>query len=653
MSRLVSLVLAASFLVVSSSLGASSAHAAPLPARQPLCIEVPGGSADDIAVINITNTDATADGYGALRASDATPIPSRPASGQYSSVNFAQGEPNPNLALVPIGPDGRSCYDSDGGSANVILDLVAIIPATNVNAIEPLRLRDTRDSGRLVAPRTPLCLTLPPAAAAGDIAVINITNTDATADGYGALRASDARPIPTRPTADQYSSVNFAPGRTDPNLAVVTTGPAGGICYDSDGGSAHVILDLIALIPAANIVAIDPERLTDTRPSRQRVNARSPLCVAIPGGTAGAAAVINITNTDATGPGYGALRASQARQVPSRAPADQFSSVNYAAGATNPNLTVVTIGSDGRVCYDSDGGSTHVILDLVAIIPAANINAIEPTRIRDTRSDTGPTHECENPPVSDLKVRIETDLPSSHPQVKYFACGMHAGAAALPGGLSELLLLAFDDRERLAARTAELTGSPVEQIRGWLTTSEAFALDNPAIVWNLSLARERRGIQEDFSFKVGAHEWYHTYTGHQFHLGGLPDPVGRMLLKEPVWMLEATAEWFALEQAALYGYDTLSQQLRDVGARYGAPRFVGLSQWETSEGFQSGPNYEMLPHVGDVLVRESSRTAFLRTYWEARALTTEPWQSTFEDVFGIDVPTFYAKVKQHMLDIQP
>jgi len=367
-----------------------SVGAEPVPPRTPLCVAVPGGAPGDAAVINITNTDATGPGYGALRASDATPIPLRPASVQYSSVNFAPGEANPNLAFVPIGTDGRVCYDSDGGSADVILDLSAIIPAANLIALDPLRLVDTRERGRRVAVRTPLCVNVSEFASSGDVAVVNITNTDATGDGYGALRASDATPIPSRPAAEQYSSVNYASGRTDPNLALVTAGPSGGFCYDSDGGAAHVILDLVAVVPAANIVAVDPERLRDTRSSGRRVSARSPLCVAVPGGTPGAAAVINITNTDATGPGYGALRASQAPSVPSRPASGQFSSVNFAPSATNPNLAVVTIGTDGRVCYDSDGGATHVILDLVAIIPADKIAAIEPDRLTDTRESSTP-----------------------------------------------------------------------------------------------------------------------------------------------------------------------------------------------------------------------------------------------------------------------
>jgi hypothetical protein len=372
-----------------STISHSAIEAAPVPARSPLCVAIPSGAAGDVAVINITNTDATGPGYGALRASDADRIPSRPAADQYSSVNFAPGEPDPNLAFVQIGPDGRSCYDSDGASANVILDLVATIPASKINNIEPERLADTRTQGRRVAPRRALCLSIP-GATPGDVAVVNITNTDATGSGYGALRASDTRAVPSRSAAEQFSSVNFAPGATNPNLAFVTVGPDGRFCYDSDGGSAHVILDLVAIIPAANANASEPQRLTDTRTEGRRVLPRQELCLSVPV-TPGDVAVVNITNTHASESGYGALRSSYAPPVPSRPAAEQFSSVNFAPGATNPNLAFVTVGADGRLCYDSNGGSAHVILDLVATIAASNIDSIEPDRVADTRDATHST----------------------------------------------------------------------------------------------------------------------------------------------------------------------------------------------------------------------------------------------------------------------
>ena len=194
-------------------------------------------------------------------------------------------------------------------------------------------------------------------------------------------------PVFSRPSAQQFSSVNFAANTpANPNLAVVTIGSDGQFCYDGAVSDHHVILDLVGIVPGANINAIDPTRILDTR-SGAKLNANSSRCVAAPGGSAGDVAVVNITNTAATGGGYGAVRASGTMPVFSRPSAQQFSSVNFAANTpANPNLAVVTIGSDGQFCYDGAVSDHHVILDLVGIVPGANINAIDPTRILDTRS---------------------------------------------------------------------------------------------------------------------------------------------------------------------------------------------------------------------------------------------------------------------------
>ena len=137
------LLITAGLALASVTVGFSAA-AAPVLARTPLCVAIPGGTPGDAAVINITNTDVTANGYGALRSSNALPVPLRPSADQFSSVNFAPGLTDPNLAFVTIGTDGRICYDSDGGTTNVILDLAATIPAANIDNIEPDRLTDTR-----------------------------------------------------------------------------------------------------------------------------------------------------------------------------------------------------------------------------------------------------------------------------------------------------------------------------------------------------------------------------------------------------------------------------------------------------------------------------------------------------------------------------
>lgn len=182
MSRTSALLTTAAIAITTLTLTSSPSEAAPVQPRQPLCLAVPGGSSGETAVINITNTDASRAGFGALRSSNARSIPTRPAADQFSSVNFAPGLTQPNLAFVTIGNDGRICYDSDGGSANVILDLAATIPATSINTLEPQRLIDTRDAPAPAPTPTPAPPTTQPPA---DVMYQNCTE----------VRAADADPI--------------------------------------------------------------------------------------------------------------------------------------------------------------------------------------------------------------------------------------------------------------------------------------------------------------------------------------------------------------------------------------------------------------------------------------------------------------------------
>ncbi len=279
------------------------------------------------------------------------------------------------------------------GASLAIAGLVVPLGAA-VDANEPFTA-PTVERAAYVSSDSSRCVSAP-GGSAGDVAVVNITNTAATGGGYGALRASGTTAVFNRPSAEQFSSVNFAANTpANPNLAMVTIGSDGQFCYDGAVADHHVILDLAAIIPAANINAIDPTRILDTR-SGARLSADSSRCVSAPGGSAGDVAVVNITNTAATGGGYGALRASGTTAVFNRPSAEQFSSVNFAANTpANPNLAMVTIGSDGQFCYDGAVADHHVILDLAAIIPAANINAIDPTRILDTRGEADPPAPCD------------------------------------------------------------------------------------------------------------------------------------------------------------------------------------------------------------------------------------------------------------------
>ncbi len=219
----------------------------------------------DLLFVNITNANAAGRGFATLRSSGAVPSADRSSSERVSSVNFAAGTPpNPNLAPVVVGPDGRICYDGAVAAHDMILDRLGVLAADASVQFPARRLVDTR-LGSTLADGESACATvseLDP----GDLAVVNITPIRATGRGYGSLRASDDMPIPQRAESDRFSSVNFASeAAPNPNLAVATVGADGAICYDASVSTHHVALDLVAGIVAERSVRLDPLRVLDTR----------------------------------------------------------------------------------------------------------------------------------------------------------------------------------------------------------------------------------------------------------------------------------------------------------------------------------------------------------------------------------------------------
>jgi hypothetical protein len=74
------------------------------------------GSPGDAAIVNLTPVGAHAGGYGLLISSDiANPPPA-------SNVNFGANTIDPNVAVAPIGADGKVCYVN---STHTAVDLIA------------------------------------------------------------------------------------------------------------------------------------------------------------------------------------------------------------------------------------------------------------------------------------------------------------------------------------------------------------------------------------------------------------------------------------------------------------------------------------------------------------------------------------------------
>ena len=222
---------------------------------------VVAGSPGDAAVVNLTPVLAQAPGNGLLVSSRDT---RRPVA---SNVNFAVGSIDPNVAIAPIGTDGKVCYiNSDHTSVHLVADHLGTIAASTYQQATasgaPARVLDTRTSGNIIAPNGRRCFTV--AGSPGDAAIVNLTPVLARGSGNGLLTSSGV----TRPPL--ASNVNFAVGSIDPNVAIAPIGTDGKVCYiNSDHTSVHLIADHLGTIAASTYQQATasgaPLRVLDTR----------------------------------------------------------------------------------------------------------------------------------------------------------------------------------------------------------------------------------------------------------------------------------------------------------------------------------------------------------------------------------------------------
>ena len=247
--------------------------------------------------------------------------------------------------------------------------------------VEPRRVLDTREPSLKLAAGEERRLALTPAMGVPDSAVsvvVNVTATEPEDAGFLTLYPCGSE----RPLA---SALNFLPGQSVPNLAIVPIGDFGEICIYSLAAT-HVVVDLngyFAPEASARIDASTPVRLIDTRNS-VKLGAGETIEVqvtgdgfAAPGATA---AVLNVTVTEPEAFGFITL-------FPCSDAVPTSSNANYAPGQTVANQAYVTLSAEGTVCAYSLS-PTHLILDLNAWMQpggSPELVSFVPVRVLDTR----------------------------------------------------------------------------------------------------------------------------------------------------------------------------------------------------------------------------------------------------------------------------
>jgi hypothetical protein len=324
-------------------------------------------------VLNLTVT-------GAERAGFLTVYPcgeSRPVS---SNLNYDVRVTRAAAATTQIGGNGAVCIYTQT-PVHVVADITGYYAfGASFSGLQPARLLDTRigpefttvDGQQLGIGRRPGgTITEVKVLGRGNVPLdaaavaVNVTAINPTIVGF----------VTVYPCGEQIplaSTLNFAAGAIVPNSAIVKVGAGGTVCVFSNA-ETDMVVDVNGYHEAKAVVQFaQPARLLETRsgPGFTTVDGQfsggglrpavSVLELTIGGRasvpTAIKAAVLNVTVTEATGPGFLTV-------YPCNGTRPNASTLNYDRGTTVANLTIATTTKDGTVCIYTQT-SAHVVVDL-------------------------------------------------------------------------------------------------------------------------------------------------------------------------------------------------------------------------------------------------------------------------------------------------
>ena len=344
-------------------------------------------------VLNVTVTDATDSGFITVYP-DGVPVPNA------SSLNFTRGWTGANSVTVKIGANGKvDLLHSGPGTLQLVADVFGYYQGHAGYGYgftggqyhplaQPVRLTDTRtwglDTPGGLVPGDAWITSVASIASGGSNVdthirafAVNITATQPAGNGFLTAWNGDPNNWPGT------STLNYTPGTTVPNFAVVpTTG-----CVDCGGApptgadglpsigvytttATHIIVDLVGFyddgtLPNGLIFApIVPTRIADTR-----IGQGWPSRVGW-GATASILTPSSIGNADTWGLALNVTGVLPTQDTfltvwPSGSARPDTSNLNLTAGSVVPNAVQTGIGSDGRFNVFNAGGFCDVVVDVV------------------------------------------------------------------------------------------------------------------------------------------------------------------------------------------------------------------------------------------------------------------------------------------------
>lgn len=268
------------------------------------------------------------------------------------------------------------------------------------HATAPRRLLDTRVAGGSLGPgalrRLPLRQLLDvPDAALGQV-LLNVTVVAPSSDTSLSILRERDYPVST-------SVLEVLRGETRASSAPISPGPDGNVYLRNAAGRAHVVIDLLGWYESVGqeglgrgglLQPVRPTRVVDTRYSGGALTGGGTLDVVVDTGSRSrvpTAALVNLTAVSPTVGGHLTAWSGEGR-------APGTSSVNFRAGSTTPNLTVVPVRAvDGGFALSVRNGSpgaSHVLVDLLGWFDAGTVTGLRYSpelerRVADTRSGVG------------------------------------------------------------------------------------------------------------------------------------------------------------------------------------------------------------------------------------------------------------------------
>src|ERR1035437_3312509 len=332
---------------------------------------VPAGAA--AVVLNVTSVDPTASGF-------LTVFPQGTTMPTVSNLNFAAGTIVPNLVTVGLSASGMVSIYNLTGNTDVVVDVdgyYTSIPASNssglFNSLSPTRVAGTRQIGQLMGPNS--VATVPVTGAdvvptTATAVVVNVTAAWATLPSFLTVYpAGVAQPL--------ASNLNFgaqAPNQAIANRVTVGVGTGGNIDVYNLQGNVNVDVDVDGSYTGAGgtgsaVVAITPQRLTDTRSSTNgtSIPASTTEAFALNSTTSGgtiptnaAAVAANFTVVPGAAPGYLTVYPTSDATVP------VASDVNWTASESPavPKYTIADTAGTGSVSvFNSHGAQIDLVID--------------------------------------------------------------------------------------------------------------------------------------------------------------------------------------------------------------------------------------------------------------------------------------------------